>query len=243
LENAITPVHCVAAVAGKNAVDIALTIDAMDLVHAGGLDGMCLVTSDSDFTRLAHRLREGGLLVYGFGKAATPPSFIAACERFTPLDLGSESSPDRLAATTTAAAVPRRPSSPGTPHIVERLAAAIERASGADGWALLSQVGQVLRQADPEFDPRAHEYKTLTHMLREYPEHFELSSPKGGQGGRDLVRRVEPALPSPPLQGLFDQRDLVPDLEAQIGGEALEIADGIRDDGVGQALGVEGGEF
>src|SRR5688572_25093185 len=114
--------------AGKNASDIALVIDAMDLLHTGRFDGFCLVSSDSDFTRLAQRIREAGVLVYGFGEKKTPAPFVQACDKFIYTELL------RQAEEPVAEPSPRKPAVEQT--IDELLTHAVEEASDDDGWAL-----------------------------------------------------------------------------------------------------------
>ena len=126
---AIQPIQQFRFTVGKNATDSALIIDAMDLLHRGSLDGFCLVSSDSDFTRLATRIREAGLSVYGFGEKKTPKPFVAACDKFVFTEIlrpAAVDSPDQ--------ASPQEPLQPA-------LAAAVNAAAREDGWAALSTVG------------------------------------------------------------------------------------------------------
>ena len=137
---------------GKNASDIALVIDAMDLMHKGKLDGFCLVSSDSDFTRLAQRLREDGLVVYGFGERKTPEAFRSACNRFIYVDNLMEDGADKEngEAASPAAAKKEPPS-----KAVKIIARAIE-GFGDDGWANLGGVGSRIVGAAPDFDARTY---------------------------------------------------------------------------------------
>ena len=143
---------------GKNAADIALVIDAMDLMHKGKLDGFCLVSSDSDFTRLAQRLREDGLVVYGFGERKTPEAFRSACNRFIYVDNLMESGADKGSGA--AAAAKKEPPS----KAVKIIAKAIE-GSDDDGWANLGNVGSRILGAAPDFDARTYGCPNLSTLV------------------------------------------------------------------------------
>jgi len=154
LELAIQPVQQFAYTVGKNATDSSLIIDAMDLLHTGNVDGFCIVSSDSDFTRLATRLRESGRVVYGFGEQKTPKPFVAACDKFVFTEI-------------------LRPDNSAEPVIKQEpdpfkamLLKAIEDASRDDGWAPLSAVGNFLLAADPSFDSRNFGHKKLRDLVR-----------------------------------------------------------------------------
>ncbi|MBY0333626.1 MAG: NYN domain-containing protein [Acetobacteraceae bacterium] len=171
---AIDPVQQFAWTAGKNASDIALVIDAMDLLHAGRLDGFCLVSSDSDFTRLASRLREHGADVVGFGEQKTPESFRHACRRF----IYTENLLPEAPAATPDAAPPRRSLLPPRDAIplLERAIAQIET---EDGWVLLGVVGQRLAAIAPDFDERSYGCRKLSDLVRATGR-FELIQAEGG---------------------------------------------------------------
>ncbi len=170
---AIDPYQQFAYTSGKNASDIALVIDAMDLLHSGRFDGFCLVSSDSDFTRLASRLREQGADVYGFGERKTPESFRQACRRFiyteNLLPEAEVSAPDegppRKALQPASAAVP----------ILERAIAQMET---EDGWVGLGVVGQRLANIASDFDPRTYGYRKLSDLVRRTGA-FEIEQPEG----------------------------------------------------------------
>jgi uncharacterized LabA/DUF88 family protein len=154
---AIQPIQQFRFTVGKNATDSALIIDAMDLLHGETVDGFCLVSSDSDFTRLATRIREAGLAVYGFGEKKTPKPFVAACDKFVfteilrPAAVNSPGLPS-----------PQEPLQPG-------LAAAVNAAARDDGWAALSAVGSLLVKASPSFDPRNYGFPKLGELVRGQP--------------------------------------------------------------------------
>ncbi|WP_137845441.1 NYN domain-containing protein [Microbacterium sp. 2FI] len=162
-EHVIQPMQQFANTVGKNATDSALIIDAMDLLYARRFQGFCIVSSDSDFTRLASRIREEGVTVYGFGERKTPEAFRNACDRFTYLDVLEEP-----AAENPAAAPARVPSTKlrGDAKLVSGLRTCTATASGEDGWANLSAVGQLMRKQQPDFDPRNWGYAKLSDLVR-----------------------------------------------------------------------------
>lgn len=162
---AIQPQQNFANTKGKNSGDIALVIDAMDLLHSGRFDGFCLVSSDADFTRLAARIREEGVDVYGFGEQKTPESFRQACTRFiytenliapVPVDAGAKSP------------VAEAPATKRKPSEAARLIAAIiaDMDEDGDGWVAVSGIGNRLRNAHPDFDQRTYGYAKLSDLIR-----------------------------------------------------------------------------
>lgn len=157
LDLAIQPIQQFRFTSGKNASDSALIIDAMDLLHTGDVDGFCIVSSDSDFTRLATRLRESGHSVYGFGEKKTPKPFVAACDKFIYTEL--------LRPEAQIALPPSQQDSPLKAMFLN----AIDGAAREDGWATLSAIGALLVQADPAFDPRAYGFKKLGDLARSQP--------------------------------------------------------------------------
>ena len=140
---------------GKNAADIALVIDAMDLMHKGKLDGFCLISSDSDFTRLAQRLREDGLVVYGFGERKTPEAFRSACNRFIYVDNLVEAEAKEGNGTTTAAPPAAATKKEPPSKAVDIIARAIEESDDGD-WAHLGGIGSRILGTAPDFDPRTY---------------------------------------------------------------------------------------
>ena len=147
---------------GKNAADIALVIDAMDLMHRGRLDGVCLISSDSDFTRLTQRLREDGLAVYGFGEHKTPVAFRNACSRFIYVENLIQSSPAKGEASDVPAAPTAKKEAPS--KAVKIIAKAIED-SDDDGWTNLSGVGSRILGAAPDFDVRSYGCRNLVTLV------------------------------------------------------------------------------
>ncbi len=183
--HAILPQMNLANTAGKNASDIALVIDAMDLLHTGRFDGFCLVSSDSDFTRLASRIREQGLAVYGFGKATTPKSFVQACQRFIYVEnLSAE--PD-AGAPAKAEAAQKRSAPKEAAALIRK---AMETLEDEDGWVGLGAVGQRLANLAPDFDPRSYGVGKLSDLV-EKAGGFETKR----EEGRSLRIRVKPAAP------------------------------------------------
>lgn len=158
-KHAIIPHQQFAYTTGKNASDITLVIDAMDLLHSGRFDGFCLVSSDSDFTRLAARIREEGVDVFGFGERKTPESFRQACRRF----IYTENL--LLAAVADDTGKPSKPLR-STTHAKRILNKIISEIESEDGWVSLSRVGTQLANLVPDFDPRTYGFKKLSDLVR-----------------------------------------------------------------------------
>ncbi len=168
LSQSIQPIQQFAYTTGKNATDSAMVIDAMDLLYSGRFDGFCLVSSDSDFTRLAARLRESGLTVYGFGERKTPKAFVAACDKFIYIENLARHASAAAGATGTAPAATARTSAAqlkGDATLVGQLRQAVEAASDDDGWAPLGHVGQLITKQRPEFDSRSYGYSKLSDLM------------------------------------------------------------------------------
>ena len=158
--HAVQPIQQFSYTSGKNSTDSALIIDAMDLLYSGNLDGFAIVSSDSDFTRLATRLRESGKTVIGLGRRRTPASLVAACDRFIYLEvLGGGSKSNAAPEAEDEAIVP-------LPDLRTILVAAINSTSQDDGWAALSAVGSHISTNNPSFDPRNYGYPKLVELAR-----------------------------------------------------------------------------
>ena len=155
---------------GKNATDSALIIEAMDLLHGGTVSGFCIVSSDSDYTRLAMRIREQGLFVMGIGQAHTPIPFVNACEVFVYVE-NLMPQEDQEAQVSVASS-----------DWVDTVKRAIDAAEQEDGWAHLGAVGHYLRQLDPAFDSRTYGHKQLSLLVKSQPNEFETreTRPRGG---------------------------------------------------------------
>ncbi len=186
--HAIQPMQQFAYTTGKNATDSALIIDAMDLLYTGNLDGFCLVSSDSDFTKLASRLRESGKLVYGFGEPRTPHSLVAACDKFVYLDvLRRSDKPKESGGEDPAPTAPARKSAGelrGDAKLVKLLREGIDASSDDDGWANLGGVGSYVAKQAPDFDSRNWGYAKLVDLVTA----IELFEVKRGAGQGVRVR-------------------------------------------------------
>ena len=168
--HAIQPMQQFAYTKGKNSTDSAFIIDAMDLLYAGNVDGFCLVSSDSDFTRLATRMREAGKVVYGLGEHKTPEPFIAACDKFIFFEV-LKSQPEATTPVQMA----------GVPDLQELVVHAIKETSRDSGWASLSAVGSFINRNNTSFDPRNYGFKKLSELVRmqTYLEVKETVDPSG----------------------------------------------------------------
>jgi hypothetical protein len=178
LEHSIQPVQQFAYTRGKNATDSALIIDAMDLMYTGRFDGFCLVSSDSDFTRLAQRLREEGLTVYGFGERKTPDPFVQACDKFIYTDLLRSESAEPTEGKVNAKVTEKNSESDSSTKrpgdAVQLVRQAIEEASDDAGWAHLGEVGSYLTKLRPDFDPRLYGQRKLSDLVKALPKHFQV---------------------------------------------------------------------
>ena len=158
---------------GKNATDSAMIIDAMDLLHSGVVDGFCLVSSDSDYTRLATRIREAGIFAMGIGEKKTPKAFVNACDLFVYTENLVE---EKKAAQQRRAPSRAKKTKDGKdePDPMPVLSQAFEMAVGQDGWARLDVMGNAIYQVDPGFDPRTYGDKQLSRMLNKLKDKFEM---------------------------------------------------------------------
>ena len=177
-KHAIQPIQQFSYASGKNATDSALIIDAMDLLHSGRFDGFCLVSSDSDFTRLATRLRESGVAVYGFGEAKTPEPFVSACDRFIYTEI-LRSKPAQSTVTKALASAP----------LAEIIRPAVEASARESGWAPLSSVGSILLKTHPSFDPRNYGFSKLGELVRKQ-RFLEVSEVAVGDGSNNVHLHV-----------------------------------------------------
>ncbi len=195
-EYGLVPHHSPANTVGKNASDISLVIDAMDILHTGRFDGFVLVSSDSDFTRLASRVREQGLDVYGIGQKKTPDAFRKACKRFIFLE--------NIAATAAAAPGAREvvpPKSAGTPaapaeaapvkgdlnEARDAILRAMDAIDGDDEWYALGPLGQYLTASNPDFDTRTYGRKKLSDLVQD----IKVFETRRGSSNQLLVRRID----------------------------------------------------
>lgn len=176
LEHAITPIQQYSYTVGKNSSDSAMIIDAMDLLYSDKVDGFCIVSSDSDFTRLAIRLRESGMKVIGIGEQKTPNSFIVACDRFVYIEVldgaMKKKEPKRTATD------PKKSSPKSLNKVdlqtIELIESTIEDIGDDSGWAFLGDVGNLIVKKKPEFDPRNYGFSKLTPMLKSLTDILEI---------------------------------------------------------------------
>jgi uncharacterized LabA/DUF88 family protein len=200
LAQSIQPIQQFAYTTGKNATDSAMVIDAMDLLYSGRFDGFCLVSSDSDFTRLAARLRESGMTVYGFGERKTPNPFIAACDKFVYVE--NLRFADEDAASDALGAKPAKPKPAtaaqlkGDTALVSLLHNAVDAASDDDGWAPLSAVGNIITNQRPDFDSRSYGYGKLSDLIKATAL-FEVERRIPGEGKQALMYAREKRRPAP----------------------------------------------
>lgn len=181
LEHAITPVQQYSYTTGKNATDSAMIIDAMDILHSQKVDGFCLVSSDSDFTRLATRLRESGMLVVGIGEKKTPNPFIVACDKFIYIEIiGAADIQQTPSATAPASKKAVKKTAQATKvdtidtGIIKLLKSSINDLADDNGWAFLAEVGGLLIKKKPDFDPRNYGFPKLTPLIKSLSKHFEI---------------------------------------------------------------------
>ena len=200
LETAITPIQQYSYTTGKNSTDSAMIIDAMDILYSGTCDGFVLVSSDSDFTRLATRLREAGMKVYGMGEKKTPKPFIVACDKFVYIEV------IRAAAKQAAEAAKKKEeaqakktakkenkkcqtsSSPAPEEIVELIAESVEDLCEEDGLAHMGKLGNLLLKKQPDFDPRNYGFSKLSKLIRAL-DRFQIV-PQGEETVEYYVRDI-----------------------------------------------------
>ncbi|NJY62667.1 NYN domain-containing protein [Salinimicrobium sp. CDJ15-81-2] len=183
LENAVTPIQQYGYTQGKNATDSAMIIDAMDILYSQKVDGFCLVSSDSDFTRLATRLREAGMNVIGIGEKKTPDPFIVACDRFIYIEIlknqAKESSKEKETKKSDYDKI--------TNKVIKLIASTISDVADDDGWAFLGDVGSLLQKKQPNFDSRNYGFQKLTPMINSI-DRFEIESRENqGRGKYKLI--------------------------------------------------------
>ena len=193
LDYSITPIQQYGYTTGKNATDSAMIIDAMDILYTGNVEGFCIVSSDSDFTRLASRLREAGKFVIGMGERKTPAAFVAACNRFTYLEVLAQQPADEedVPLLEPVAGEDRM----ALPAIKAAILAIAEETSDDEGWASVSDIGNILIKRFPDFDVRSYGFKKLTQFVDSL-DLFEMRTVTGRDGSAKGV--LVQALPAPP---------------------------------------------
>jgi uncharacterized LabA/DUF88 family protein len=172
LENAITPVQQYSYTSGKNSSDSALIIDAMDILYTGQIDGFCIISSDSDFTRLATRLREAGKKVFGIGEKKTPYAFIAACNKFIFIEILQKELKEEIPFKAgPKKSAKKQTEQTGINHPLKKLIInSINDLAEEDGWVFLSSLGNHIIKKEPSFDPRNYGYKKLVDIIRNIAE-------------------------------------------------------------------------
>ena len=185
LENAINPIQQYGYTQGKNATDSAMIIDAMDILYSDRVDGFCLVSSDSDFTRLATRLREAGKNVIGIGEKKTPEPFIVACDRFIYIEILKTSQVTEVG-TIKGKATKKDEFDKITPKVIKLIASTISDVADEDGWAFLGDVGSLLQKKQPNFDSRNYGFQKLTPMINSINK-FEIESRDNQRGRFKLI--------------------------------------------------------
>lgn len=182
LENAITPIQQYAYTSGKNATDSAMIIDAMDILYSGKVNGFCLVSSDSDFTRLATRLREAGMQVIGIGEKKTPNPFIVACDKFIYIEIlksqTEEKTENKENEQATFDKISRKD--------IKLISSTINDLSDDDGWAFLGDVGSLLQKKQPNFDSRNYGFEKLTPLIKSIGR-FDIEQRESPKGRHKLI--------------------------------------------------------
>ncbi len=185
LENAITPIQQYGYTTGKNATDSAMIIDAMDILYSEKVNGFCLVSSDSDFTRLATRLREAGMHVIGIGEKKTPEPFIVACDRFIYIEIlksrlkeSENNTPDKQEKKGGVDNI--------TPNVIRLISKTISDLADDDGWAFLGDVGSLLQKKQPNFDSRNYGFEKLTPLINSIGK-YEIEQREGYKGKYKLI--------------------------------------------------------
>jgi len=191
LENAITPIQQYSYTQGKNSTDSALIIDAMDILYSGKVDGFCIISSDSDFTRLVTRLREAGMKVYGIGQKKTPNPFIAACDKFIYMEIiGQEDEEEKEGAPASNEKTTKKKSKSGVEkpgrQTLNLIRTSINDLADENGWAFLGDLGNLLLKKQPDFDSRNYGYQKLTQLIRSIPS-IEIDKRDTDKAGIKLV--------------------------------------------------------
>jgi uncharacterized LabA/DUF88 family protein len=186
-ENAIEPIQQFSYATGKNATDSALIVEAMDILYSGTVQGFCIVSSDSDYTRLCMRIRKAGLFVMGIGRKQTPEAFVKACNVFVFVE--NLIQPDE---TVQSPIISTDTSPEEHSNLIKLLHSAFDIAVQEDGSVFLGALGDALRRIDPSFDSRTYKHKKLSSLIRSLPEHFIIEEiRKNGPSSIYYVRMIE----------------------------------------------------
>ncbi|TRO66385.1 NYN domain-containing protein [Christiangramia sabulilitoris] len=186
LENAIHPIQQYGYTQGKNATDSAMIIDAMDILYSNKVDGFCLVSSDSDFTRLATRLREAGKKVIGIGEKKTPDPFIVACDKFIYIEILKHNTKESENGKSREKDNRKQNLDKITPSVVRLISQTISDVADEDGWAFLGDVGSLLQKKQPNFDSRNYGFQKLTPMINSIDK-FEIESRENSNSKFKLI--------------------------------------------------------
>jgi uncharacterized LabA/DUF88 family protein/Fe-S-cluster formation regulator IscX/YfhJ len=191
LENAITPVQQYSYTTGKNSSDSALIIDAMDILYTGKVDGFCIVSSDSDFTRLATRLREAGMKVIGIGEKKTLNPFITACDKFIYIEILKPEATAQVEkstkrATKTSNVAKNQPLNKIDPLVIKLCADSISDLADENGWAFLGDVGNLMLKKKPDFDPRNYGFQKMLQLIKGMNK-FEIDERESGKSNVKLI--------------------------------------------------------
>jgi hypothetical protein len=186
LQNAITPIQQYAYTTGKNATDSAMIIDAMDLLYSEKVNGFCLVSSDSDFTRLATRLREASMHVIGIGEKKTPEPFIVACDRFIYIEILKKQSESNVTTEEKGKLPKKNEVDKITPKVIRLISSTISDLADEEGWAFLGDVGSLLMKKQPNFDSRNYGFEKLTPLINS-TNHFEIEQRENVKGRTKLI--------------------------------------------------------
>lgn len=186
LENAIIPIQQYGYTKGKNATDSAMIIDAMDILYSEKVNGFCLVSSDSDFTRLATRLREAGMQVFGIGEKKTPDPFIVACDKFIYIEILKKQSEENESELTEVASSDKSAVDKITTKVIQLISSTISDLTDDDGWAFLGDVGNLLQKKQPNFDSRNYGFQKLTPLIKSIQK-FEIEQRENPKGRSKLI--------------------------------------------------------
>lgn len=186
LDHAISPVQQYSYTTGKNSSDSALIIDAMDILYTGRVDGFCVVSSDSDFTRLATRLREAGMKVFGLGEQKTPSPFRAACDKFIYIEILGQPEVSTKQIKLTDLRKKEKVISKTDKNLVNLITSSIKDIADENGWAFLGDLGNMLLKRRPDFDPRNYGFEKLLQLIKSLGL-FEIDERESGRRNIKLV--------------------------------------------------------
>jgi NYN domain/OST-HTH/LOTUS domain len=186
LDHAITPIQQYSYTTGKNSSDSALIIDAMDILYTGRVDGFCVVSSDSDFTRLATRLREAGMKVFGMGEQKTPSPFRAACDKFIYIEILDQSETGTKQIKLSDLRKKEKVISKADKTLVSLITSSINDIADENGWAFLGELGNLLLKKRPDFDPRNYGFEKLLLLIKSLG-HYEIDERETGRKNVKLV--------------------------------------------------------